>query len=138
MTRRTDAHVQGERELMQREWRPTYYQYLDLLRLQDFYAVETTDAGGNILFESVDPGTYRLAVRLDQPASLVGSGGLVILDDGQERDIGDVALRSASTARSGIDRRSRHRSRLETKMRFPCTSLNELMTGLPYSRVIDS
>lgn len=93
LLRRSDEHVQGEQQLMRREWRPTYYQYLDLFRLQDFYAVETTDASGQFLFDSVDGGLYRLAVRLPGKAFLKNGGGLVTLDDGGELELGDYDLR---------------------------------------------
>lgn len=87
---RTRLHVEGEAALIGQPsaFRPSYYAYPDLARLCDFYAVESTDEQGRFLFEPVDSGLYRLAVRLPAPASLAGSGGLVELEVGQDRDLG--------------------------------------------------
>ncbi|MCA9795934.1 MAG: hypothetical protein KC910_29200, partial [Candidatus Eremiobacteraeota bacterium] len=87
---RTNLHIAGEAALIGQPsaFKPSYYAYPDFARLCDFYAVESTDAQGRFLFEPVDAGLYRLAVRLDAPASLEGPGGLVELKVGQDRDLG--------------------------------------------------
>lgn len=91
---RTRQHIATEEALIQQTWHPTYYQYLDFHKLLDFYAVSTTDAEGRFLFEGVEPGVLRLAVRLGEPARLVSGGGLVEVggDGVGEVDLGEVRV----------------------------------------------
>lgn len=89
---RTRRHIDSEEALVEQTWRPTYYQYLDFAKLLDFYAVGTTDAEGRFLFEGVEPGVLRLAVRLPDEARMSGSGGLVTMGEGAEIDLGTVRL----------------------------------------------
>ena len=93
---RTRRHVESEQALLEQNWRPTYYQYLDFQKLLNFYAVGTTDAEGRFLFEGVEPGVLRLGVRLPQEARLEDAEGLVTLKEGAEIDVGTFRLVESS------------------------------------------
>ncbi len=85
---RTRRHVQTERSLLEQSWSPTYYQYLDYQKLLNFYGTGATDAEGRISFDGVEPGLYRLAVRLENPAELTTEAPLLKLSEGQDLDAG--------------------------------------------------
>jgi hypothetical protein len=91
---RTRQHISSEQALIEQTWRPTYYQYLDFQKLLDFYAVGKTDSQGRFLFEGVEPGVLRLAVRLPREAKLSTPADLVVLDEGAELDVGTYRLRT--------------------------------------------
>ena len=91
---RTRAHVQSEQKLLEQNWSPTYYQYLDFQKLKNFYAVDITDEQGYFLFEAAETGLFRLAVRLQSKAKLENTGNLINLADGAEIDLGKMELES--------------------------------------------
>ena len=90
---RTRAHIEGERELLEQSWRPVHYQYLDFERLTNFYAMTRTDENGGFHFAELEDGKFRIAVRLQSPASLAeGDGGLVMLSNSEEKNLGELHL----------------------------------------------
>lgn len=93
LLQRTRRHVIGEEELVTApNWRPTYYQYVDFERLANFYSVAVTDAEGYFGFEPLDPGLYRLAVRLDRPGRVENPVGLVRVSE--HHQLGEIRIRS--------------------------------------------
>ena len=74
--------------MLEQSWSPTYYQYLDYQKLLNFYATGTTDSEGRISFDGVEPGLYRLAVRLDKAAELATQAPLLKISEGQDLDAG--------------------------------------------------
>lgn len=82
LLQRTRKHIESDARLLEQNWYPTYYQYLDFEKLLNFYAVDKTDALGRFLFEDVEPGLYRVAVRLEHKARLTTSGELVKITPG--------------------------------------------------------
>lgn len=96
LLQRTRTHIALEESLHKQHWRPTYYQYVDFQRLTNFYAVDTTDADGFFLFEDVEEGLFRLAVRCPQVATFSDDGGLLELRKDEEVDLGSLQLSSTA------------------------------------------
>ena len=91
---RSRRHVKGEQQLLQQDWIPRHYQYLDLDRLCNLYSVETTDHQGYFRFDDAEVGLYRLAVRLPEPAEFERNTGLISLIDGGDVDLGTLEMNS--------------------------------------------
>ena len=91
---KTRSHIASESDLLNQSWTPKHYQYLDFQKLLNFYAVGETDQEGYFLFEDLEPGLYRLAVRLPEHAQLEQQRELITLSSGEERELESYRLKS--------------------------------------------